>query len=424
MSDTTLPSDGKVKRTMGNGEEMAFIFTEELVPPYLLPNPLVFEDGSPVQSPQDWPGRHSEVLTLLEEHVYGRTPALPYDLSVHTDEDWSPALKGIAKRKQLTLTISTQYGAVDAYLLLYAPADSPDPVPAFLGLNFNGNLTIEPDPAIRVNPNWMRENANKGNRDHTASQASRGSADARWPVSLIVEQGFALATLYYGDFDPDFDDGFTNGLHGIFDQPGELRPLNAWGSIGAWAFGLSRALDALEQEPLIDASRVTAIGHSRLGKTALWAGAQDSRFFAVIDNESGCGGSALYRRCFSEHVRAINSNFPHWFCGNFKAYNDKEASLPLDSHYLLAMIAPRPLYVASAADDLWSDPMGMYLATKATSPVYELLGKSGNPMRAFPAVSETNFQGNVAYHVRPGQHDLTAFDWQQFIAFIQAKMNR
>ena len=423
MSDLTPTPDGKVLRTMGNGEEMAFIFTEELVPPYTLPNPLVFEDGPPVQSQQDWLHRRPELLKLLEEHIYGRTPSLPYELSIHTDEDWTPALNGIAKRKQLTLTISTQFGCLDAYLLLYAPADANQPVPAFLGLNFDGNHTIDPDPAIRLNPNWMRENADKGNPDHRASEASRGSADARWPVSLIVERGFALATLYYGDFDPDFDDGFSNGLHGIFEKPGQPRANTAWGAIGAWAFGLSRALDALELEPAIDATRITAIGHSRLGKTSLWAGAQDERFFAVIDNESGCGGSALYRRCFGEHAHAINSNFPHWFCENFKIYNDNEASLPLDSHSLLAMIAPRPLYITSAAEDLWSDPMGMYLATKAASPVYELLGKSGNPMQTFPMISETNFQGSIAYHVRPGQHDLTAFDWQQFLSFIQTKIN-
>jgi hypothetical protein len=423
MSDIHFTPDGKVLRTMGNGEEMAFIFTEELVPPYTLPNPLVFDDGTPVESQPDWLRRRPELLHLLEEHIYGRTPSLPYELSIHTDEDWTPAMQGIAKRKQLTLTISTQYGALDANLLLYAPANTPDPVPAFLGLNFDGNHSIEPDPAIRLNPNWMRENADKGNVDHSASEESRGSADARWPVSMIVEAGFALATLYYGDFDPDFDDGFRNGLHGIFEQPGKPRTGNAWGSIGAWAFGLSRALDALEQEPLIDATRVTTIGHSRLGKTSLWAGAQDERFFAVIDNESGCGGSALYRRCFGEHTRAINSNFPHWFCQNFKAYNDNEASLPLDSHYLLATIAPRPLYIASASEDLWADPMGMYLAARETSPVYELLGKPGLPMASYPALSQTVFRGQVAYHVRPGSHNLTSFDWKQFITFIQTKMN-
>ena len=418
MSDHKLTPEGKVLLPMDDGTEQEFIFTEELVPEYTLNDPLTKKDGSKVSSAEDWQKRRKEILSIYENQVFGKTPLIPFDLSTDILEDWSPAFDGTARRKQIQLTITTEFGCHSADMLIFAPITD-ESVPAFLGLNFNGNQSIEPDPNIKLTRSWVRDNPQNGVIYNQATDISRGCADSRWPVKMILKEGFALVTLYYGDFDPDYDDGFQNGLHAIFNPPGAIRDGSSWGAVGAWAFGLMRALDVLENESAINASKVTVIGHSRLGKTSLWAGAQDERFFAVIDNESGCGGSALNKRCFGENALAINTRFPHWFCKNYHQYNDNEAAIPMDTHSLLSLIAPRPLYVASAAEDLWSDPKGMYLAQKGAKPVYEFLGKDGLPMEEFPDLSKTDLTGSQAYHVRPGKHDLTLFDWTQYLRFIK-----
>ena len=392
-------------------------YDESKVPAYRLPDLLVCQDGTRVRTPEDWfKKRRPEILELFRREMYGRAPGRPPRMRFELIERSDRALNGKAIRKQVRLVYDTQHPDRYMEILIYLPAASERPVPVFVGLNFRGNHSIHPDPAIRITTSWMRPARDGTVQDNRATEKGRGVARSRWPVEFILQRGYGLVTAYYGDIDPDFHDGFRNGVHGIFGPSGEHRPPDAWGSISAWAWGLSRIVDYLETDRQVDATRIAVIGHSRLGKTALWAGAQDVRFALVISNNSGCGGAALSRRRFGETVARINRAFPHWFCTNFKKYDENEEQLPIDQHMLIALIAPRPVYVASAAEDLWADPRGEFLSLRHADPVWRLLGHEGLLMRSWPPL-DTPVLGDLGYHVRSGKHDVTLYDWSQYLDF-------
>ncbi|MBM3739469.1 MAG: acetylxylan esterase [Acidobacteria bacterium] len=374
---------------------------------FTLPDPLVFADGTPVRTAAEWRNkRRGEVLRLFEQNVYGKTPAVRPFESERTSIDKN-ALNGAATREEVTLWLAGRQGP-RLNLLIYKPNKRKGRAPVFLGPNFTGNHTVNADPGIKIAEVYDRSGVRK-----PGAETARGSGSSRWQVEKAIGRGYATATFYYQDVFADNKDGRAASIIPYFEK--DPAP-DSWNAIGAWAYSLSRALDYLSKDRDIDARRVILHGHSRLGKTALWAGAQDERFAIVISNNSGEGGAALARRDYGETVHRINYSFPHWFNANFKQYNARVNDLPVDQHMLIALIAPRPVYVTSAVEDRWADPHGEFLSALSASPVYKLLGVEGMTATAHPPLNQP-VMSRIGYHIRSGVHDVTAYDWDQFMNF-------
>jgi hypothetical protein len=404
-------------------------YDESKVPHYTLPDPLLLGDGRRVTDAAAWrEKRRPEVLRLFEQYVYGKSPGKPQGLSVETRSVDNGALNGTAIRKEVTIHFSPG-GGPKIDVLIYLPKEAKAPVPLFLGLNFDGNQTINSDPGITPSDVRQLGRPQPGKPVVDARAKARGSSAKQWPVEKILARGYGLATAWYGDIELDKPDGWRTGVRKLYLKSGQAEPADdEWGALGAWAWGMSRIMDYLETDRDVDARRAPAlpkgfsnvpvpvalIGHSRLGKAALWAGAQDERFALVISNESGCGGASLARRQFGETPARISTTFPHWFCKNYRKYAFHVGDLPVDQHMLLALVAPRPLYVATAEGDRWSDPHGQFLAAEAANPVYRLLGAGGLPASAMPAVEEP-VAGTISFHIRRGKHDVTDYDWRQYL---------
>lgn len=401
-----------------------FNYDEAKVPAYTLPDPLATSDGGRVTDASAWRARRAEILGLFESEVYGKTPTRNPGVTFKLSRVVPGVFNGLATRKHVDILFSGDEDGPRAEMLLYVPSQGKGPFPAFLGLNFEGNHAVDPDPSIRIPTCWFPNKPAEGFVDNRATEKSRGAESDRWPLEYILGRGYAVATACYNEIDPDFDDQFRNGVHPLLDPAEQTeRAGDAWGSIGAWAWSLSRMLDYLQSDPEIDGTRVAVWGHSRLGKTSLWAGAQDERFALVVSNESGCGGAALSRRAFGETIARINTSFPHWFCGNFKKYNDREAELPIDQHELISLIAPRPVLVCSAEGDLWADPRGEFLSARAAGPVYQLLGKEGLGVDEMPPTGKL-VGGSVGYFIRPGAHGVTREDWTAFLDFADRHLRK
>jgi hypothetical protein len=402
-----------------------------------LPNldPLTASDGTKITTKEQWlEKRKPELMKLFASEVYGKTPGgAPKATKVEVLSEDKNALGGRATMRRVRLSFSN--GAVlteggkdhpnlkgvgythHADLLLYTPNGLTKPAPAFVQLNFGGNHYTTSDPSIPVSDAWFRNDKDGNYVNNKATEKSRASGERRWPYKEIIDRGYAVCTAYYGDFDPDFDDGFQNGVQPLFYKDGQTKPAaDEWGSIGAWAWGMSRMADYLQGVPEVDGKKLISVGHSRLGKTSLWAGAQDERFGIVVSNNSGAGGAALSKRIYGETVAVLNKNFPHWFCDNFNKYSDNEKDLPVDQHELIALMAPRPVYIASATEDNWADQKGEFLGGKLAEPVYALFGLKGLGVEEPPA-PDKSVGDAIGYHNRTGKHDILLYDWEQFMNF-------
>lgn len=350
-------------------------------------------------TPATWPTRRREWLKLFSAHVYGQTPDVNWKVITSEVGTAVEIADGLGVRRQLQVTISDGAASVVLDMLVVLPAAGPSPV--LVALNFYGNHTVLTDDDIALPARWVpeRQVPTDGNR---ASEAARGAVADGWPVPTLLRAGFGLATVYAGDIAPDNPDHVTEGILGLA-RPRSEHP---WGALGAWAWGLSCVGRVLAEREDVRADGIVAVGHSRLGKAALWAAAQDETFAGAVSNDSGCGGASLSRRPVGESVAAITSTFPHWFTPRFATYAGRERELPVDQHQLLAAIAPRALYVASASEDEWADPVGEYLATAEALAVHRALG---------PA--------HVGYHLRPGAHALGAEDWEHVLTFLRRHLD-
>lgn len=358
-----------------------------------LPELLKTLNGKTVNSPEGWrENRRPEILELFRKHIYGRAPvARPNNLRFETTETTQKALSGNATRKLVDIHFSGSGGNGTIHLAVFIPNNVPKPVPGFLLICNRSRENIDPTRKIK---------------------------SPFWPVERIIEHGYVAATFHNSDLDPDIHDGFENGVHGIFDLKDIPHPPDAWGTIAAWAWGASRAMDYFEADNYIDATRMAVVGHSRGGKAALWCGGEDERFALVISNNSGCTGAALARRRKGESIEAINRRFPHWFCTNYKKFNDREDELPVDQHMLIALMAPRLVYVASATEDSWADPLGEFLSCVHAEPVYKLYGLKAMGTSTMPMADKPVQNGNIGYHLRSGKHDLTEYDWNRYMDFV------
>jgi hypothetical protein len=370
---------------------MAQNYDETKVPAYTLPDVLKTENGKVIHDKSAWEKvRRPEVLKLFADNEYGQMPKDFDSIRFTTTNDDPKAMDGMAHLKQVTISVWRNGKSVDMHLVLFTPNNHKKPVPAFLLINNREDSTMDPTRKIK---------------------------SEFWPAEMVIDSGYAIAAFQVNDAAPDDKDTYQNGVLQLYPEQLQLQAGNGMKAIGSWAWAASRVMDYFEKDKDIDARKVTLVGHSRGGKTALWAGANDQRFAIVISNCSGNSGAALSRRKFGETIKLINNQFPHWFCDNYKKYNDREDALPVDQHELLALIAPRPLYVTSASEDLWADPKGMYLSLLNAKPVYDLYKEHSALPAEPPAINTPIIHSILGYHEREGIHDLTKYDWNNFIRF-------
>lgn len=367
-----------------------FNYDESKVPEYTVPDPLVDSQGQSVANAKQWNGsRRAELLDLFRDQVYGRRPTTDYTLRFEQDAEIDDAFDGAATGRSMTATVTIGERKFSFPFVIFVPNNVEGPMPAVVHIN---------------------------NRYFVPLDKAATEHDPFWPVKTLIERGYATASFHTSDVDPDNKNGYDEGIRAFF-ADGEPPEDNAWRSLSAWGWAASRVLDHLESLDTVDSSRVAVVGHSRGGKTSLWAACEDPRFAIAYSNDSGCGGAALSRRSYGETVGRITTNFPHWFCKPFAQYAEREGELPIDQHEVISLIAPRGVYVASADEDLWADPKGEYTSLILAAPVFQLLGKESITATEMPPLNQPRVVGQTGYHIRDGGHGLGDKDWNWFLDF-------
>jgi hypothetical protein len=378
-------------------------YEEAKVGSYTLPDPLVMSDGKPVRDARTWQTRRrAEILRLYETEIYGRVPASAPKVTWQVAETDPQARDGASIRKRVVGSIGDGADAPKINVTLHTPAGAKGPVPVILLVNFGGGTP----PAAG-----------------TGAAAGRGRGPgfpSDPPVAAeILARGWGYATVGYQDIQPDRVNTWTDGVIGRTLSSGQTQPgADEWGTISAWSWGISRILDYFETDKSVNAKQVAVHGHSRLGKTVLWASAKDERIAAVFSSCSGEMGAALARRDWGETVDDMAQNFPWQFAGNFQKYPGRWNEMPVDAHMLIALSAPRPVFVTGGTTDQWADPVGMFKAQVAAGPVYRLLGKKDLGTTALPALDTPLTSGDLGWHYHTGGHTATLADWKAFLEFL------
>ncbi len=394
-------------------------YEEDSVGTYTLPDPFTLRNGNPVTTAKEWTEkRRPEIVQLFEENQFGNMPPRPRDLHFSVFDKGTPAFGGKALRKQVTVYFTNDTSNHKMDLLIYLPANGKGPAPLLLMINFSANASAVDDPGVKPGFVWTKE----GQKIPAAQSRGFGKID----VESFVSQGIGIATVYYGDIEPDTKTGFPYGIRSVYAKPGQTGPAaHEWGAISAWAWGLSRAMDYFETDKQVDAKRIALQGTSRLGKTVLWTGAHDTRFKLVIASCSGEGGAAISRRDYGENIKHMTdtSRYFYQFAPQWHAYAGDFNASPVDAHLLVALMAPRPLLLQTGDTDYWSDPKGEFLAAIAAALVFKLLGKTAPGTDKWPAAGDTSLlNGTLGYYMHAGGHGTVPSDWPLFIEYLKKNL--
>ena len=394
-------------------------YDEAKVGTYTLPDPLKLNDGKPVRDAKTWYSkRRPEIVEMFETQQYGKAPGRPAAESFEIVDKGTPALNGKAIRKQVTIYLNKEKTGPSIDLLIYLPAAATKPVPMFFSINFGAVQNAVDDPGIKPETVWDPKTNTR-----IAPPAGRGFG--RIDAAALLDAGIGVATYYYGDVDPDYLTGFSNGIRALYLKPGQTeRAPDDWGSIAAWAWGMSRVEDYFETDKSIDAKRVAIHGVSRLGKTVMWAGAHDQRFAAVIASCSGEGGAALSHRDYGETIAHLTAptRYPYQFAANYAKFGGFPDKAPMDANLLIALVAPRPLLLQTGNTDFWSDPKGEFLAAVAAGPVYKLLGKEDLGTDVWPDAKVPIFH-DLSYYMHDGGHGMVPSDWAIYVEFLKKTLH-
>lgn len=415
FAQTPTPSPQSPPNRPQNVAGIAVNYDEDKVGNYTLPDFFLTLQGKRITDRKSWlKTRRPEIVKLFEANQFGRAPAAPKSMIFDVFDKGTVALNGKAIRKQVTVQFAKEWPDNKMTLVIYLPAKAKGKVPLLLNLSFAAPNQMIDDPGIRVGEVWNRE----GKR----VRADQPTPFGKMNVEQFIDAGFGFATVYYGDIEPDFKDGIKHGIRSKYLKAGQTDvATDEWGAVAAWAWGLSRAMDYFESDSAIDAKRIAIQGASRLGKTVLWAGANDTRFKMVIASISGESGAALSKRNYGETVAHMThpTRYGYQYAPKYHSYSDRVNEMPMDGHMLVALIAPRPLLLQTGSTDYWSDPRGEWLSAIEAAKVYKLFGETA-PSGDMPAANETSMLLNkLGFYMHDGGHTVLPDDWKKFIEYMK-----